>query len=268
MQTRDFSVIIASIMILTATKRSKTDRLALIRNNGMIPAVVYGVQVENTMISVSSVDFEKILKIAGESSTIALEIKGDTNKKDLPDDKAGTPKKIDVLIHDIQVDSVKGFPIHIDFLAIDMNKSIEVAVPIEFIGLAPAEKDNLGVMVKVLHEIEIEALPKDLPHNVTVDVSVLLALNDQIHVKDIILPKGVSMRTHKDEVVALIGAIKEEPVEEVPVDLSAIEVEKKGKKEEGEETKVEEVVPARPRQLTHDSEGGLAHEGAGGEKTK
>jgi len=237
-------------MILTATKRSKTDRLALIRNNGMIPAVVYGVQVENTMISVPSVDFEKILKIAGESSTIVLELKG-----------VGVSKKIDVLIHDIQVDPVKGFPIHIDFLAIDMNKLIKVSIPIEFIGLAPAEKDNLGVMVKVLHEIEIEALPKDLPHNVTVDVSVLLTLNDQIHVKDIVLPKGVSMKTNKEEVVALIGAIKEEPVEEVPVDLSAIEVEKKGKKEEeGEEgeIKVEEVVPAR------------SYDGskAGGEKTK
>ena len=251
MQVYNFDVIISHIMILTATKRSKTDRLALIRNNGMIPAVVYGVQVENTMISVSSVDFKKILKIAGESSTIVLEIKG-----------VGTSKKIDVLIHDIQVDPVKGFPIHIDFLAIDMNKIIEVSIPIEFIGLVPAEKDGLGVLVKVLHEIEIEALPKDLPHNVTVDVSVLLALNDQIHVKDIILPKGVSIKTNKDEVIALIGAIKEEPVEEVPVDLSAIEVEKKGKKEgeEGEEkeTKIEEVVPAHP------------HDGskAGGEKTK
>jgi len=233
--------------ILTATKRSKTDKLASIRNNGMIPAVVYGVQVENTMISVSSVDFEKILKVAGESSTIVLELKDEINKES----KAGTSKKIDVLIHDIQVDPVKEFPIHIDFLAIDMNKSIEVAVPIEFIGLAPAEKDGLGVLVKVLHEVEIEALPKDLPHNVTIDVSVLLALNDQIHVKDIVLPKGVSMKTNKEEVVALIGAIKEEPVEEVPVDLSAIEVEKKGKKEEegGEVdgTKVEEIVEKKEK---------------------
>lgn len=211
--------------ILTATKRSKTDKLGDIRNNGMIPAVVYGVRVENTMISVPSVNFEKILKVAGESSTIVLDIKGDESKKE-------TSKKVDVLIHDMQLDPIKGYPIHIDFLAIDMNKPVEVKIPIEFIGLAPAEKDGLGVLIKVLHEIEIEALPKDLPHNVTVDVSLLLALNDQIHVKDIVMPKGVIVKTHADEVVALIGAIKEEPVEEAPVDLSAIEVEKKGKQEE------------------------------------
>ena len=212
---------------LTATKRSKTDKLAVIRSSGMIPAVVYGVRVENTMISVPTVDFEKILKIAGESSTIVLEIASDAATK-------VAPQKVDVLIHDMQVDPVKGFTTHIDFLAIDMNKPVEVAIPIEFIGIAGAEKDGLGVLIKVLHEIEIEALPKDLPHNVIVDVSILLALDDQIHVKDLHLPKGVTVKTHEDEVIALITPIKEEVAEEAPVDLSAIEVEKKGKKEEGE----------------------------------
>jgi large subunit ribosomal protein L25 len=213
-------------MILTATKRSKNDNLGVIRNNGMIPGVVYGVRVENTMISVPTVSFEKILKVAGESSTIVLEIKSEEKGA------KETTQKVDVLIHDMQVDPIKGFPIHVDFLAIDMNKAIEVKVPVEFTGIAPAEKDGLGVLVKVLHEVEIEALPKDLPHNVTVDVSILVALSDQIHVKDIVVPKGVTMKTHLDEVVALIGAIKEEPKEETPVDLSAIEVEKKGKQEE------------------------------------
>ena len=226
MQIHIFNVIILPMNILTAIMRSKTDKLASVRNNGMVPAVVYGARVENTMLSVSSVDFEKVLKSAGESSTVLLEIKGDESKKE-------TSKKIDVLIHDVQVDPVKGFPIHIDFLAIDMNKSIEVTIPVEFIGIAPAEKNSLGVLVKVMHEVEIEALPKDLPHNVTVDVSTLVNLDDQIHAKDIILPKGVKMVTEGDEVVALIAMIKEETEEIVaPVDLSSIEVEKKGKKDE------------------------------------
>lgn len=229
-----FNVIISPMNILTATKRSKADKLGTIRNNGMIPSIVYGARVENTMLSVPSVDFEKILKIAGESSTIVLEIKDEESK-------TGKPQRIDVLIHDMQVDPVKGFPIHIDFLAIDMNKPVEVNIPIEFTGIAPAEKDGLGNLVKVMHEIEIEALPKDLPHNVIVDISTLIALNDQIHAKDIKLPVGVVLKTSGEEVVALIAPIKEEIVEETPVDLSSIEVEKKGKKEEGEsEDKTEE----------------------------
>lgn len=216
---------------LTATMRSKADKLASIRSNGMVPAVVYGARVENTMVSVSSIDFEKILKVAGESSTIVLELKNDKEEV-LPAGKTESVKKIDVLIHEVQVDPIKGFPIHIDFLAIDMNKPVEVTIPIEFTGVAPAEKDGLGVLVKVMHEVEIEALPKDLPHNFSVDLSTLIALDDQIHVKSITLPKGVKMITDGEEVVALISAIKEEKEEAAPIDLSAIEVEKKGKKEE------------------------------------
>ena len=214
-----FNVNISVMQTLTATKRSKAEKLATIRNNGMVPGVVYGARVENTPISVPSVLFGKVLKEAGESSTIVL---------DLAD------KKIDVLIHDVQVDPVKGQPIHVDFLAIDMNKSIQVKVPVEFVGLALGEKNGLGVLVKVIHEILIEALPKDLPHSVSVDVTSLANLNDQIHVKDIKLGKGVTVITDLNEVVALLAAVKEEVVEEVvvPVDLSAIEVEKKGKKEE------------------------------------
>lgn len=208
---------------LTASKRSKTDKLGDIRNNGMIPAVVYGAQVENTPISVSSVDFEKVLKVVGETSTIILEIN---------EEKKGA-SKIDALIHEVQVDPIKGFPIHVDFLAIDMNKPIEVEVPIEFIGIAPAEKNSLGVLVKVIHELEVEALPKDIPHTISVDLSTLDVLDSQIHAKNIALPSGVNMLTEGDEVIALIAPIKEEvEEEEKPVDLSEIEVEKKGKKEE------------------------------------
>ena len=219
----DFSVIMPPMNTLTATKRSKTDKLAIIRSNGMIPAVVYGARVENTQISVPSTLFTKLLKTAGETSTIVLEIAGEKAT-----DKV---TKVDVLIHDVQVDPVKGFPIHVDFLAIDMNKPIEVAVPLEFVGIAPAEKDGLGVLVKALHEVEIKALPKDIPHTLPVDLSSLITLENQIHVKDIVLPKGVALLTELDEVVALVAEVKEE-VEVAPVDLSAIEVEKKGKKEE------------------------------------
>jgi len=203
---------------LTATKRSKADHLGGIRSNGMIPAVVYGARVENTSISVLSIDFIKALKEAGESSTLMLDIEG---------------KKIDVLIHDVHVDPVKGFPIHVDFLAIDMNKPVEVQVPLEFIGVAPAEKSGLGSLMKVLHEVHIKALPKDLPHAISVDISSLETLQNQIHVKDLVLPKGITMITHAEEVVALVAPAKaEKEEEEAPVDLSAIEVEKRGKKDE------------------------------------
>ncbi|MEI8060039.1 MAG: hypothetical protein WCG67_07775 [Ferruginibacter sp.] len=82
LQNSSFSVNICPMNTLTATKRSKTDKLSAIRSNGMVPAVVYGAQVENTLVSVSNIDFEKIFKSAGESSTIVLEINSEGTKKD------------------------------------------------------------------------------------------------------------------------------------------------------------------------------------------
>lgn len=213
---------------LIAIKRSKTDNLGDIRKNGMIPAVVYGARVENTLVSVPSIAFAKIFSIAGETSTIVLELQ----------DEKGESKKIDVLIHDLQKDPIKDKVIHIDFLAIDMNKPIEVSVPLEFIGLAQAEKDGLGTLVKVIYEVEVKALPRDIPHKIEIDVTPIATLEDQIKVKDIPLPQGVSLITDEEEVVALVTEAKEEK-EEVPVDLSAIEVEKRGKEDDSEGEKSE-----------------------------
>src|SRR3989344_2414450 len=145
----------------------------------------------------------------------------------------GSQKNIDALIHEVQVDPVTDEPIHVDFLAIDMKKKITVKVPLEFTGISNAVKNGTGNLVKVLHEIEIEALPKDLPHNIAVDISKLQTLADNIFVSDIKLPIGVVAITHMTDVVASIIEQVEEKEEIVaPVDLSAIEVEKKGKKEE------------------------------------
>lgn len=219
-----FCASIGPMKTLVATMRSKTDKLSTVRSNGMVPAVVYGASVENTSISVSSIDFVKVFKEAGESSTIVLDMGG---------------KKVDVLIHDVQFDPVKSFPLHVDFLAVDMNKPVEVSISLEFAGVAPAEKSGLGTLVKALHEVEIKALPKDLPHNFIIDISSLATLEDKILVKDIKLGSGVTMLTDGEEIVALVSVVKEVKEEETVVDLSAIEVEKKGKKEEEGEAKSE-----------------------------
>ncbi|MGH7249570.1 MAG: 50S ribosomal protein L25, partial [Minisyncoccia bacterium] len=141
-------------------------------------------------------------------------------------------------------------PIHVDFLAIDMSKKIKVKVPLVFEGVSNAVKTAIGNLVKVLFELEVEALPADLPHDLTVDISKLENLNDQIFVSDIKLPAGVIVMNSPTDVVASIVAQVEEK-EEVPepVDLSAIEVEKKGKQEEEGEPGAEEVTPQKEEKV-------------------
>lgn len=202
---------------LHATKRSPDQKLDAVRATGNIPAVVYGAGItEPLSVSVEREIFKKVWKSAGHSTAITLDVDG---------------KNYDVLIHDFQIDPATDGVIHADFMALDKLKKVTVSVELEFVGVAPAVKSGLGVLEKMLYEIEVEALPKDLPHNVTVDVSTMVDADSQIHIKDLKIPTGVEVKNDPDEVVAVITEFKEE-IESAPVDLASIEVEKKGKKEE------------------------------------
>jgi large subunit ribosomal protein L25 len=214
------------MLTLTIEKRDLKANLAAMRQTGKIPAVLYGPKIESTPISMSEVEFMKAWKKAGESSVIVLKGVGDEHE---------------VLIHDIDLDPVSDKVRHADFYVIEKGKKVQVGVPLEFVGVSPAIKEMGGTLVKVLHEIEIEAFPKDLPHSITVDIAPLVNFETQIKAGDITLPSGVILITQADEVVVLVAEVKEE-VEEVvaPVDLSAIEVEKKGKEaKEGAEGEAE-----------------------------
>jgi large subunit ribosomal protein L25 len=205
---------------LTVEKRETTTSLDDIRAKGFIPAVFYGHKQPSTSISIKEVDFLKAWKQAGESSVINL---------------TGNDIDLEVLIQDVDLDPVTDKVRHADFYVIEKGKKVTVNVPIEFVGVAPAVKDLGGILVKVAHELEIEAMPKDLPHNLTADVSTLATFDDVVLAKDITLPAGVTLIASPEEVVASVAKAVEEVVEAAPVDLSAIEVEKKGKEaKEGE----------------------------------
>lgn len=189
-----------------------------IRRNGDIPAVYYGFGKTSTAISVKAAEFKKAYAQAGETTIISLE----------------TPSgKLDALIHEVAADVVTGEPIHIDFYIAAKDHKLAVDVPLEFTGTAPAEKLG-GVLTKVMHELHIEALPAQLPQHITVDLSTLADLDSHITVGDIALPAGVKALVPLTEIVALI-ALPHEEAEPAPADISSIEVEKKGKKEESAE---------------------------------
>jgi large subunit ribosomal protein L25 len=206
---------------LKAKSRPLNVKLTDIRKTGDMPAVFYGKKEASTPIAISQKDFLKVWKQAGESSVVTLE----------------TPEgNHESLIHDIDLDPVSGAPRHADFYVFEKGHKVKVELPIEFSGISPAVKDLGGSLVKVLHALKIEAMPKDLPHNIIIDISSLTDFHSQILAKDISIPAGVTLLEHEDEVVALVAAPREEKEEEVvaPIDLDAIEVEKKGKEEVAE----------------------------------
>jgi large subunit ribosomal protein L25 len=211
-------------MTFTLTVETRTEqgkKLAKLRGAGKLPAVVYGPKESATPLTLDKVAFEKLFKQAGESSVITLE-------------GAGAPKE--VLVHDVAFDALRGGVIHVDFYAIEAGKEITVDVPLVFVGEAPALKLG-GTLTKVLHEVEVTCTPANLPKEITVDVSVLDDFEKQIHVSDLVIPKGVTLQNDGEEVIALVQAVAEEKETATTIDMSAIEVEKKGKTEESTEAK-------------------------------
>lgn len=192
-----------------------------LRSSGMIPAVYYGPKTESSSISIVEADFMRAYKQAGESTIVVLD---------------GADGEHETLIQDIQFDVVTEKPLHVDFYAIERGKKLEVDVDLEFIGEAPAEKTLGGSVVKVMHKIEVECLPRYLVNNIEVSLESLVDFESQIIAKDIKLPEGLELITGPEEVIAIVQEPREEEPEEVEeVDMDSIEVEQKGKDESDEE---------------------------------
>lgn len=211
-------------MTFTLTVETRTvqgKKLAQLRDAGKLPAVMYGPKEASTLLTVDRIAFEKLFKQAGESSVIVLE---------------GLAGPKEVLVHDVAFDALRGGITHVDFYAVEAGKEITVDVPLTFVGEAPALKLG-GTLTKVLHEVEVTCTPANLPKEIVVDVSSLDDFEKQIHVSDLVVPKGVVIKNDVTEVVALVQAVAEEKEAETTIDMSAIEVEKKGKTEEPEEVK-------------------------------
>ena len=202
-----------------------------LRREGVLPAVLYGESVESTPLSVAAKEFEKVLAEAGETSLVTLKLENG--------------KTHNVLIHDVAKDPLTLKPIHADFYAVKMDKPIEAKVPLAFTGESSAVKNEGGILVKVLHELEVIALPKDLPHEIGIDISRLAAIGDRVLIRDIALPHGVSAHVPADKVVILVEPPRSEAeLEELekPVAEEAV-AEVKTEREVKAETEEAKAVP-------------------------
>ncbi len=209
-------------------KRDLSTAPKTIRKSGKLPGILYGRREDSIPVSIDLKKFEKVWNEVGGASIITL---------------TGLDRDRDVLIYSVQEHPLTGQSIHVDFYAIEKGKKLTATVPLEFLGIAPAVKEKGGNLLKILHEIEVESLPKDLPSSIEVDVSSLDNFEKQIQIKDLNMPTGVEPMAEMEDVVVLVSESEEESEEEVASeepDFSQIEVEKKGKDEPEEETKSSE----------------------------
>jgi large subunit ribosomal protein L25 len=209
---------------LSAKTRKETGKkTSVLKNSGRIPAVIYGHKVENVLLDVDYKEFQKVLREAGESSLIELDIEGDKEKRP-------------VLVHDLQRDPVTDKLIHIDFLQTSLTEEVEVKVILVFEGTSLAVKDLGGTLVKNISELDIKALPQNLPHEIRVSIDSLNTFEDHILVKDLNIPKDVKVLAEPDEIVLSVSQpenVEEELAEELEEKVEDVEkVEKEKKTEE------------------------------------
>lgn len=211
-------------MTTTVSVQKRTKNAAALRQEGSIPAVVYGPKQEPISIELNKLTFDKLFAVAGESTIITLE---------------GLDEEVEVLIQDVAFNAERGGVAHVDFYAIERGKELTTNVALAFEGEAPVEKDG-AMVIKAIQEVVVTCRPSVLPSEIVVDVTKLDTTDATITVADLEVPEGVTIDTDATTAVATVQAQREEEPEDTEaaeVDMDAIEVEPKGKEEESTEEK-------------------------------
>ena len=204
-----------------------------LRVQGIMPAVLYGKGVLSTNLSVGAKDFDQVFRRAGESTLVFV--------------KMGTDE-YPTLIKEVARDPRTGNAIHADFYAVSLTEKITARVPVVFVGVSPAVTDEGGTLVRNVNDLEVQALPADLPYEISVDISGLKAFGDQITLGDIKVPKA-TLPGDVGEIIATVQAPKSE--EELAAELAAptadvSAVEEIKKEETAPEVAEEGESPAEP----------------------
>ncbi len=207
-----------------------------LRKSGYMPAVLYGKNQESIPLQITVKDFKKAFELAGESTLIFINVDG---------------QAYPTIIHDISRDAVSDNILHADFYKVRLDEKIKAKVAVVFQGESPAVRDLGGIFVRNINELEIEAFPQDLPHEIVVDISLLKNVGDQILVKDLKLDSKLKAMAETDEIVATVQepmseAELEKALEAPTTTIEDVEVIKKEKEEEVPEEGAEEVSKESP----------------------
>ena len=210
----------SKIEAVVATPRTGTfnkNHARRVRVSGLIPAVVYGAGQESVAVTVDPKVITKILySDSGHNTIFDLTIEG-----------KGATK---AMIVDWQNEPIKGKLLHIDLKRIAMDKTMRVSVPVQLVGVPVGVKANGGILGQVLHEVEVECLPGDIPSHIDIDVS-NLDINGAIHISDLPHTDKLTFLDEEDALVAHVTLAKAEAEPEPVAGPSEPEVAKKGKQD-------------------------------------
>ncbi len=201
-------------------------KVKTLRAKGIVPAHVFGHEIKSENISVDEKEFKSIFHKAGETSVISLKV----GSKEYP-----------VLVKGLHLDPVTLKILHVDFYKVNLSEKVKVQVPVEIIGESEAVETKVGLLLTPVSEVEVEALPADLPEKIEVNIENLKAVGDTITIGDIKLSDKIEILSDAELVVASIGEFVTKEMEAAEAEAEA---ESEAANESQEGAQAEEEAPA------------------------
>lgn len=202
-----------------------------LRKEGILPSNIYGKGVKSLAVQVPIKDFLKLYQKVGETGVVELSV------------GEGEPRP--ALVSNLQLHPVTGHPLHVDFHQVTLTEKVRTTVPVVTVNEAPAVEQKIGALLTPLDEIEVEALPADLPEKIEVDISSLSEVDQEIKVTDLTISKKVTVLTEPGLVVIkIVPLITEEAKKILEEEKAAAEEAKAEVAAERGEVTAEEVTPA------------------------
>lgn len=178
-----------------------------LRQEGLLPASLYGKDIKSMALAVKMPEFMKVYAKAGETGLV--ELKHDS-------------RSTHTLISNVQIHPVTRAPLHVEFHAVKLTEKIKASVPVELVGESPAVANNIGILLQTINEVEVEALPADLPEKITVDATKLAEIDQQVTVGELAVPKEVTVLIETTGIVVKVApAVSEETKKEMEAEEAA-----------------------------------------------
>lgn len=172
-----------------------------LRKAGLLPVSVFGKDIKSVALSVPVVEFMKVYSKAGETGLVELKYDKDSWH---------------TLISSVQIHPVSRQVLHVEFHAVKLTEKIKAHVPVELVGESPAATNNIGILLQTINEVEVEALPAELPEKLTVEISKLSEIDQQVTVGELKAPVGVTILTAPGGIVVKVAAaVSEETKKEL-----------------------------------------------------
>ncbi len=181
-------------------------QLKKLRREGLLPANIYGKDIDSVAVQLPLKTFEDLYKEVGSSGVVEVEFDGD---------------KRPTLIHNMQYDFVNHTPLHADFFQVNLKEKVKTVVPLHIVGEAKAVTEKLGMLMQPVNEVEVEALPTDLPEHVEIDVTELAEVGQNLKISDIKIAGDVAILNDPEQVIASIAELVSEEAEEQAAEEAA-----------------------------------------------